>query len=458
MTSASLRLYPESPAPNCRATENRLANEGSSLSGQLKWCAHAIISFEMVVAVLVTLGAFKAKSFVERIQELIHTDITIAVMGVAVLLFAHTVLNYKDRISAHAIDIGAAGGLFVGYILLSLMWTASIDYASNKMVRVGGIISPIFVFSVFAIAPDRERRQRIVFCVSLMGTLLGLDTLWTYLSAGRSFSFDGDMESNSVGLGVILGVTITILFAQALLLFRRFIPRMMVMGLLVMLSWGLLTTGARGPLLATVVACVALIVYGAFGSDENRAVSRQSIRNYGVLVIVLVVASMVFYVSYTGEAPRMFRRLEVLTQEQGGDAGGRSVGMRMIYWSEAVRIAMERPIFGGGIGSFPVLTGHADARMYPHNVVLETACELGLVGLLLLGLFAFAIRNAIFSADRDRSDPYRLINLCLLLNLVTASMFSMDLGEHRMLALVIGLQAGASLELESWQQPSFQPA
>lgn len=444
MSSAFLTLANNLPFTEIHSDESHSLDVHWTLSDRLKWCVQAVLSFEMVVAVMVTLGSFKAKAFVERLQEFLSTDITIAVMGLAVLLFARTVLNFKQQMPAHAIDIAAAGGLFIGYILLSLLWTSSVDYASNKIVRVGGIVLPLMLFSAIAIAPDANRRKRVLFCLALIGTMLGADTIYTYLTSGRDFSFSEDVEANSVGLGVNLGVTITILFAYILLICRSMIVRLVVLAALLMLTWALLTTGARGPLLATVTAVGSLIVIGAMGTGGNRAISPQSIRNYGIIAIVIVVATTVFYVSYTGEAPRMLRRIAVLTQSQGGDAGGRSVGMRMTYWAEATRIAMEHPIFGGGVGSFPVLTGHADARLYPHNIVLETACELGFVGLLLLGVFAYAIRNAVFARDGSWNDPYRLVSLCLLINLITASMFSMDLGEQRMLAVVIGLQAGVS--------------
>ena len=55
---------------------------------------------------------------------------------------------------------------------------------------------------------------------------------------------------------------------------------------------------------------------------------------------------------------------------------------------------MKNPIFGNGIGSWPILMNFRDEPGYPHNIFIEIAVELGLIGLVLfITLIMFAIRK-----------------------------------------------------------------
>ncbi|MEF3302271.1 O-antigen ligase family protein [Paenibacillus sp. GYB003] len=79
-----------------------------------------------------------------------------------------------------------------------------------------------------------------------------------------------------------------------------------------------------------------------------------------------------------------------------------SVTSRVDLLSIAVGGFEEKPLFGGGTGSFAdFFTG---ARIYPHNIFAELATENGVVGLLLFGVFLgyiFWILRRAFAHTRD---------------------------------------------------------
>ncbi|MDA1015371.1 MAG: O-antigen ligase family protein [Planctomycetota bacterium] len=400
----------------------------------------------MLLAFLVTLGTFKPMSLLRRLQDVLPVEVTIVVMGVTALLFIHVLSKQRGGFAGYSIDIATAGVLFAAFAAFSMLWTLSEDYAANKIMRIVGLTTPILLFTTLAIAPDRERAKRFLFALCLTGVILALNTVHLYRSGGGVISFSEDFDVNYVGLAGIMGVSITITFGFLLLLARNTVTRVCAFGVLLVLAYAFTIAGARGPLLSTVVGCSAMMWIAKRHTGDGRSTNIRSVRVYGLIAILAVLAMMVAYIAYSGDNSKIVRRILILTQQQGGHAGGRSVGERFEFWIDALRIVSERPIGGGGIGSFPVLIGLTDSRMYPHNIVMETLAELGLVGFTLLGFLGWTVYAAVSDPRRSQSDPIRQINVCVLITVLTSAMFSLDLGDQRMLMAVIGLQAAIPRE------------
>ena len=74
--------------------------------------------------------------------------------------------------------------------------------------------------------------------------------------------------------------------------------------------------------------------------------------------------------------------------------GDPDVTSRAAYYEVGGNLFAASPVFGAGLGAFAA-TG---ADFYPHNLFLEVAAELGLVGLAALAVWLFmAIRGALGS-------------------------------------------------------------
>jgi O-antigen ligase len=125
---------------------------------------------------------------------------------------------------------------------------------------------------------------------------------------------------------------------------------------------------------------------------------------------------------------------------------GDSAAVRLDFYTAAVHLWATSPVFGHGIGSWPVLAGYGDQRAYPHNILLEIAVELGLVGLVLfVGLLAFALR-ALGPWHLVRQDPIRVLILMLFASMFINALVSGDLSYNRPLFAVLGLMAVAGKE------------
>lgn len=104
-------------------------------------------------------------------------------------------------------------------------------------------------------------------------------------------------------------------------------------------------------------------------------------------------------------------------------------------FSSALDLFQENPIFGGGLGSFAVYFSGVDARLYPHNIILEILAEMGLVGMLifigLLFIIGFFIIKSVRLKNIDLNHRLGLV-FGLWLITFTNAQFSGDISSNRL--------------------------
>ena len=115
---------------------------------------------------------------------------------------------------------------------------------------------------------------------------------------------------------------------------------------------------------------------------------------------------------------------------------------RVELWSAGWESFIERPLVGLGTGGF------ADAfpsELYPHNLFLELAAELGIVGLLLVVAFTtagfVAALRAYRSTDPQVSRRAALVT-ALLASALTNAAFSGNVSSNAAVWLAVGLAVG----------------
>jgi O-antigen ligase len=194
------------------------------------------------------------------------------------------------------------------------------------------------------------------------------------------------------------------------------------------LAIALLAAGSRGPVLGLLVGGTALFAL--------LARSRASRRRLPILVLsaVLVVVATAIVVPH--EAAQ--RSLSFLS-----DAGsGMSSNGRDQLWSLALELFANHPLQGVGTG------GYADVspvELYPHNILLEAAAELGVVGLLLvLGVMVSAVSRlrAAWRRAADDLRPVIAVVLALLVASIVNSLLSGDIAANNSVWLFAGLGVG----------------
>jgi O-antigen ligase len=145
------------------------------------------------------------------------------------------------------------------------------------------------------------------------------------------------------------------------------------------------------------IAIVGLLVIGLFYA----CLSKHRVRV--VLAIMLIGCSLWIWM------PREYRQRYLTVEEYAEGAKlDDSNELRFKIWAAGRDIFLQRPILGVGAGQFStgygllILRGRHLAWMQPHNLLIQVACELGLVGVFAFGYFLVQISKAIATVLRER--------------------------------------------------------
>ena len=251
-------------------------------------------------------------------------------------------------------------------------------YAASKAFYFVAVVLPlcagvaILVKDLDAIKPIALAQLAIGVAVTVLaivyrsGTVLG-DTRYTW-------------EGNLIALGFLVAVQLS---------FVRNIK--VVLAFAVLAVAGLMFAGARQSL---VVMFAGLAVTAAYwGADayfhrgrrwRDAMLDRRVVLPVGVLVAFGATVYLTFVVfgplarNAAGAVVNPCQCLTYRVAEVFSDPGGRDLLVK-----GAVKVFAANPILGAGLGSF---AGVVKDAYYPHNILLEVAAELGLVGLALIYL------------------------------------------------------------------------
>jgi len=162
--------------------------------------------------------------------------------------------------------------------------------------------------------------------------------------------------------------------------------------------------GVIGLALATVVVTASRISIFALGAMIFYYLirSRKAIPGF----LLLAVLAAITWIVLPGQYKQ--RYLTVGSYAIGGQLDA-SNELRLRVWKAGMVMFLEHPIVGVGAGQFPTAYGMAltrhEAWMNPHNLLLQVACELGIVGLVAFGYFLSRLLKANHHVLSLRDDP-----------------------------------------------------
>ena len=299
-------------------------------------------------------------------------------------------------------------------------------YGREKLLRFG-LLTGIAMFAPAGIIGTKARLRRFVITAVGLGLLMAL--LGTV--AGEGLSAFG---STHIAAGRVLGFAL--LGVLYLLLESRphALVRLGLLGALGVLGFGFLSSGSRGSMVALLVslAVTALISFGL----------RKGRRWVGIGLIVFAGAAAALTLAVPAAVETMNRRVtDVLAN---GDAIG-SARSRVQRAEDAWALFLAHPVVGVGVGGFDQARGRGDGERgdYPHNILLEIGCELGLLGLAaFVALVALALKcvvGAMRAVKRRQEFAVVALILAVTVYFLVNAMFSGDLNDNRLLFTALGL-------------------
>jgi O-antigen ligase len=388
-----------------------------------------LFSFETLFVLYLFAGQYK------KDETLLHyfnpPDLTpimfAATAGVGLFIFC---IN-KFEINKQALGLITIFLSFVCYAGISLSWSSSLDYGKTKIIYLGCQNLWNLVAAAIIIVPNRQRLNRLMFGILIMSLIYVVMSLAVIGRGGTEVA----MDTNGVGydgMSFVISSGIPVLVCYMIDYSRSRSDRTLSFGLCSFYFIILLFVGHRGFLVSSVIGMLFLLIlsrYNPVSSQHKVMISKSHI-----IISIFILITAIGVLQFAGIEAATISRMEGLSSPTQDD----SSSTRLVFYKEAFRIWTEHPIFGSGIGSFPVIMGIGDIRGYPHNFILEVLAELGLVGLLIFGFLLFSGVKLLLKNLFANSPQSFFVFLVFMTSFVEA-LISSDITDHRLMMLALGL-------------------
>jgi O-antigen ligase len=322
--------------------------------------------------------------------------------------------------------------LFYSFYLLALLMTPILwlvfdvtDYGFEKAINFWLIVIPISV----VIAEKYERKD----VLNTFYILLAVTCLLALLSFfGQSITERADGRMTALGGGPIVfarwmgfGI-ITLLFIPVKI---KYIYKYSLILIFFILA---LATGSRGPILGLFLTGFVYVFL-----NFNRVIVRISLGVF-LVISVLVFSGVEKQIAKLGNSKRVFMNIS----KKGGSKQSTSTRNNLAIGSF---LLLQNYPLGVGAGNWQLITNklsptHLMPLEYPHNLVLEVACEYGIqtvLLLLLLFLYVFHLSyHKMIKYKNDKTSFYPLL-FYLFLFFFLNSLVSGMLNDSRLLFVVI---------------------
>lgn len=298
--------------------------------------------------------------------------------------------------------------LVLGLYLLSSLWSEST--ARTGIVSANTALTIVTVMMVTELSQYGAERVRLVALYSMLGAgvffALGSAVTGGTSGIGRAVAFGGgpNVFVRFMIWGAIAAITLAILKHQ--ILYLAALPLVLLFALL---------SASRGGLTAGLITAALMVLI----------LVRRIRPSY--VVIALLAVPLLTWLIWSNDQVRylMERRFNWAVIVESG------YGSRDNLWSAAMDIFSTAPIFGQGMDSFYALARDTTGFPYPHNILLELASDLGVLGLatlaLVIILFVISIRR-----DRVSITATQLAMIAAAAFTFFASMFSGDFFDARL--------------------------
>ena len=164
----------------------------------------------------------------------------------------------------------------------------------------------------------------------------------------------------------------------------------------------------------------------------------------------------VFYISYFKEDYLFFREFNINTIFS-------SLKVRIEIWLESLRFILQKPLFGWGGGSFPLLVDEIDGYQifHTHNVFLDLAFNFGIpCSLIMMNyLIINPIKTYLIVLEKKTKNMYSnqdYVWVCTTILLIISQLFDVTIYDGRLnLCLWILIAGCIEIEEEQYKAPKI---
>ena len=255
------------------------------------------------------------------------------------------------------------------WLTIGYMYSTAQDYAATKIMRYFSF--NIFHFFIpFFFWNDVRRLRRIYLFLFLLGLGIAIASFVIVFESGFRIEYRFTLSAvlNPIWYSRALGVAaLSALFLADTA--RNTLRKLLAILSLPLFVFFMVLTASRAPLASLLGATALYIVF----KKRRSVIMKWATTGLVFALVFIVIQSLSQY--------QIQARLAEPTVID------MSAALRLYFWYLASGLFMGSPLIGIGTGSFASMA--QGVASYPHNIFLEIGSELGIIGLILFGLFVF---------------------------------------------------------------------
>jgi O-antigen ligase len=252
-------------------------------------------------------------------------------------------------------------------LLTAVMFTPFAASPGDSVTALIGVfIKTVIIFIlIIGVVNTRERLRMIITLTVLCGTWLAVFAIKNYatgnftLKGERIEGMVGGMFGNPNDLAAALNMLIPLAVALALMSARR--VRLLYAVCALLLVCGVVVTFSRAGFIT--LAAISGVMLWKFGRGSRSGVT-----------LATLAASVLLFSVFSGA----YRSRLLTIFDPNSDSSGSAQG-RVALLERGLDLILRHPIVGLGMGNFHIYSIHEQVA---HNSYVETAAELGMIGLL----------------------------------------------------------------------------
>jgi O-antigen ligase len=276
--------------------------------------------------------------------------------------------------------------LFGGYAALSMLIAGRNPYGEQALLCLAaGILLYYVVATQFRRSEQLAKLVDTLVFLTIGAALLG----FSQYSAGHSPDAVGLFGDHQL-FGSFLMILLPLVGVQAVT--EKKPGRQMAAQIATVFGvTALLISQARSAWIGAVAGLVVLAILTLVAASRTRSGLRG--KHETVLPLVLIAVAAGFFLMLWPQTAHVFSRATSISKFTAVDTWL----SRQHTWNGALKMIAARPVFGHGMGQYPVVQNHFTHEGIPlvatmrfstlgeqaHNFYLQTAAELGIIGLLL---------------------------------------------------------------------------
>ena len=378
---------------------------GAAATAVIAWCLAVLPPLLLPIAV--HSGVLSTSPIVEVIGPVAPTLVLIGFTSV--LIFARS----SRRLPPSLARLGLLAAAFVVYTAAGAMLGGG-PGSTEKSLRLALFIGWGFLLA-WLIGMDRRATIVALAFIVVGAMVIAVASAGNWISTGTPFVF----AENRIIFGRSVGVGAVVALGAALT--GRLPRNLRVLSLMVGLALAVVTIGSasRGAFISLGAAGAVMLVLPVAGRRiGTRALAVALLLGVGLLAVI------------ASSGTFGFERLQSL-----GNIGTDTTSLLRLQAIEySFRQWLSAPLFGVGLQNLQLdvaVGAFRDILDYPHNMIIETLSQTGIVGLLLMAAILGLPVAAVLRKPQLRSDPVVALLVGVLVFYFVSAQFSGDLQINR---------------------------